>query len=510
MQVIDAGARRAALHPVFLSAASGTLLGLAFPYTSLWPLAWVALVPLFVALRGRSWAGGGGLGFVFGLFLYGITLRWAAELDPHAGWVLWGLFVFIESLVPALLGIVVALLSRGPVADPLRPLAITASYTLMEWLRTKGAYSLTWSEISYSQLPSGFIVQMADITGGLGVGFMVALANASLAELWCWRRDSPGISPPPPLRRALLLHAAFIGACLVYGAARLATLPAPSGEGVVVACVQPNVDPREKWDPARFNRVIQTLDEATGRAAAQGARLVVWPETAIPRAVLEDAVMLPWVQGLARNHHVNILVGSTDHSPQGQPQNTAFLMTDQGQVDGRYAKTHLVPFGEYLPLRSVFEKIPPFDTIGDLVPGDRPFVFKTPSLRFGTLICFESTFPDLCREMVAGGAQALVVITNDGWFNHTSAAEHHLAMSSMRAIEQRMWVVQCGNTGISAFIDARGVARGKTDLFVKAETLGTISPSDGNTLYQRSGNAFAYLVALAWLICSVRAARMRR
>lgn len=504
MRPLGAGARLAALQPVLLSAASGTLLGLAFPYASLWPLAWVALVPLFVSLRGRSWAAGAGLGLVFGLFLYGMTLRWAAELDPQAGWVLWGLFVLIESLVPALLGVVVAAFSRGGAGHPLRPLAIAASYTLMESLRTKGAYSLTWSEISYSQLPSGFVVQMADVTGALGVGFIVALANACLAELWCWRHDNPGVAPPPPLRRALVASAAVIGACLVYGATRWVTLPAPSGEGVPVACVQPNVDPHEKWDPGRFNRVLQALDEATVRAAAQGAWLIVWPETAVPRPVLEDANLLPWVQRLARDHKVNILVGSTDRSPQGLPQNTAFLLNPQGQLDGRYAKTHLVPFGEYLPLRSVFEKIPPFNTIGDLAPGDAPFVFKTPRLDFGALICFESTFPDLCREMVAGGAQAIVVMTNDGWFNRTSAAEHHLAMSAMRAIEQRMWVIQCGNTGVSAFIDPRGVAHGKTDLFVKTETLGTVWPSTAHTVYQKTGNGFVYLVALLWLGCAAR------
>ena len=502
--------RLSALQPTFLAAVSGTLLALAFPYSSLWLLAWVALVPLLLALSGRSLRGGAALGYVFGLFLYGITLRWSAELDPQAGPVLWMLFVLIESLVPALLGVVLAGFSRGSAGDPLRPLAIATSWTLMEYLRTKGAYSLTWSEISYSQLPSGFVVQMADVTGALGVGFVVVLVNACIAEVWRWRWEGRSDVPlASPLRMALLAYGSFVLLSLGYGAVRQATLAPSPGEGVGVACLQPNVDPHAKWDPARFTQLMKGLQEGSERAGQHGAWLVIWPETAIPRPVLDDPALLSWVQGLARGSKVNILVGATDRSPDGHYQNTAFLVNPEGQVVGRYDKMHLVPFGEYLPLRGLLGKVPPFDTIHDLVPGSRPLVFKTPRLDFGALICFESTFASLCRDEVAEGAQAIVVITNDGWFNRTSAAEHHLAMSAMRAIEQRMWVVQCGNTGVSAFIDPRGVAHDKTDLFTQAEIYATIWPNGQPTLYQRMGNAFICLVALAWLGCVGRASRRR-
>lgn len=493
-----------------LAAASGTLLALAFPYASLWPLAWVALVPFLLALADRRPWAAAGVGYMFGLFFYGITLRWAAELDPPGSWVLWGLFVLIESTVPALLAAVVGGFSRRPAGVTWRPLAVACTWVLMEHLRTWGPYALTWSEISYSQLPAFVPVQLADLTGALGVSFIVVLVNACVAEAWRWRRENPETpSLPPALRRSILGCAALVALALGYGAVRGYTLPASSDEGVAVACVQPNVDPHEKWDPEKISRCMKALEDGTLHAASQGASLVIWPETAIPRPVLGDAAAQAWVQALARQARADILVGATERSAAGRFQNTAFLMTEDGRVTGRYDKMHLVPFGEFLPLRALLARVPPFDTVTDLEPGTRPFIFQAAGLRFGALICFESTFSGLCRQMVAEGAQALVVITNDGWFNRTSAAEHHLAMSAMRAIEQRMWVVQCGNTGVSAFIDPRGVAHEKTGLFVQTEIRARIPPSTTASPYQRAGDVFVVIVALTWFVCVVAALRGR-
>lgn len=509
-----AGVKPSKMHNVILAAASGTLLAIAFPYPSLWPLAWVGLVPLLVVLSQRRFLAGLGLGYVFGLFFFGITLRWSAELDPPGSEVLWILFVLIEAVILALTGALAAWLLRGRAGLWWRPWAVASAWTLIEAMRVAGRYGLTWSQLSYSQLPSRVVVQMADVTGAIGVTFVIVLVNAVLADLVLWREQNRGVALPAAMRQTALLSGALVTVCLAYGAIRYFTLPAVGTEASVIACVQPNDDPHRKWDPNGFREhlveLLKHLEQATDRAAAQGAVLVVWPETVFPRALLpasnvddERDLLLGRIQAIARRLRVYILVGAAESSPPHHVYNTAFLLDPNGAIQGRYDKIHLVPFGEFLPLRSVLQKIPPFDTVPDLTPGTDLTVFHTDRFSFATLICFESTFSDLPRAFVRKGAQLLVVITNDGWFNRTSAAEHHLAMSAMRAIEERIWVIQCGNTGVTAFVDPRGGYHQKTELFVPAVTTMAIPTGTNGSVYQRFGDWFLGVTAMLFAGCLV-------
>ena len=489
---------------ILLAGLSGTLLALAFPYFSLWPLAWIALVPLFVVLSEAGPMAGAMSGYVFGLALFGITLRWSAELDPPGSWLIWAAFVAIEALIPAAYGAVVSLYSRGLRVGAARPLFLAASWTLVEYLRSRGAYALTWSQISYSQLPSGVVVQLADLTGAWGVSFIVVLVNACVAEVWMQRRAArvAGDAPEGP-GRALIVYASVVLIALSYAGWRWFGLPAITGQTVSVACVQPDVDPHEKWNPQRFSHCLQALEEATARAAAHGASLIIWPETAVPAPVLTDAALRARLTALAVRGGVSILVGSTERADDGSARNSGFLVAPDGRFSERYDKMHLVPFGEYLPLRSLLGRVPPFNEIADLAPGTDQTVLKAPSAEIGLMICFESTFSDIARAFVARGARLLVVITNDGWFNHTSAAEHHIAMSAMRSIEQRMWLVQCGNTGISAFVDPRGGMHEKTALFTSSEIYANVPLGSVGSLYQAWGDWFIAVLAVCCLGCVV-------
>jgi apolipoprotein N-acyltransferase len=506
--------KASATHALILAAGSGTLLAVAFPYPSLWLLAWIGLVPLILALAGhpaerpgRSVARGFGLGYVFGLFFLGITLRWSAELDPPGTWALWMLFTAIEALGGGVFGALAAWLLRGRAGPGWRPLAVATAWTGLEYIRTLGPYALTWSQLSYSQLPTGVVVQMADLTGASGVTFVIAMVNAAVAEAMLWREQNGSVPWPGGLRKALLGSGLLLAACLLYGIVRPLTLPAPTSTATSIACVQPDVDPHVKWDRARFADNLVALERATDEAVDRDhAELVVWPETALPEPILTDPPVLQRVSSLAARKRVYILVGSTEAAPDGSRRkiyNTAMLFGPSGQIQGRYDKMHLVPFGEFLPLRPLLAKVPPFNEIVDLTAGEKETVFEMPHLRFATLICFESTFSDLTRTFIAGGAQLIVVITNDGWFNRTSAAEHHFAMSAMRAIEDRIWVVQCGNTGISGFIDPRGRATDKTALFVPAVVAESIQPGSLGSVYLHLGDWFAAVLGLVFVGCVV-------
>jgi len=494
-------AKVSAMHNVTLACAAGTLLALAFPYPSLWPLAWVALIPLCLALSRQRVMTGFGLGYVFGLVFLGITLRWSAALDPG----LWVAFVLIEALLCALFGAIAAWFYRTPAGHVgWRPVAIACTWTLIEYLRMQGEYALTWSQLSYSQLPSEVIVQMADVTGAIGVTFVIVLVNASLAEFLLWREQKGrGHKPPSSIRGCAMWSGVVVLVCLLYGAVRIFTLPQLTSDVSTVACVQPNVDAYTKWDPQKRMDSVQALEAQTIQAAANGAYLVVWPETAVPIFVLQDPALLGRLQALARRLKVFILVGAPDMSAQKELFNTAFLIDPQGTLQGRYDKMHLVPLGEFLPLRSLLGKIPVFSPIDDCTAGQVPTVFHTPRFNFSTLICFESTFSDLSRDFVRDGAQLLVVITNDGWFKRSSAAEHHLAMSAMRAIEERIEVIQCGNTGLSAFIDPLGRYHGETQLFEATVTSDPVQPGSLGSIYQRFGDWFMAVVIVLFALCVV-------
>lgn len=502
-----AGVRASAMHALILACASGTLLAMAFPYPSLWPLAWVGLVPLLLALSYRRVLAGFGVGYMFGLVFLGITLRWSAEIDP----LLWVGFTLIEALVCAIFGAVAAWFYSKPAGHSAwRPVAIATTWTLIEYLRMQGPYGLTWSELSYTQLPTEVIVQMADLTGTMGVSFLIVLVNAVLAEFLLWReQNGKRHTPPNGMRVCAIWSGVALLACVLYGSIRIFTLPSLTTDFSTIGCVQPNIDAYLKWDPKRLEDSLHALEEATARAANRGAYLVVWPETAVPLTVLRDAPTLARVQSLAARLGIYLLVGAPDRAPEGTVTNTAFLLDPHGQIQGRYDKIHLVPFGEFLPLRSVLGRIPIFasELPVDLTPGKAPYIFHTARFSFATLICFESTFSGLCREFVRQGAQLLVVITNDGWFRRTSAADHHLAMSAMRAIEERMWVIQCGNTGLSAFIDPMGRYRAESKLLTATELVEAVQPGSLGSVYQRFGDWFTWVLGALFIFCSVRHAR---
>ncbi len=169
------------------------------------------------------------------------------------------------------------------------------------------------------------------------------------------------------------------------------------------------------------------------------------------------------------------------------------MVDPDGGAEQSYDKMKLVPFGEYVPLKSLFffvDKV--VEGVGDFQAGDTPFVFHAGRAKFGTLICYEGIFPGLTRRFVAGGADFLVNITNDAWFGRTSAPYQHLAMATLRAIENRVPLVRVANTGFSAMVDADGTIRWRTGLFETAWRVDSISWVGIQTFYTRFGDVFVY------------------
>jgi apolipoprotein N-acyltransferase len=264
-----------------------------------------------------------------------------------------------------------------------------------------------------------------------------------------------------------------------------------------VGFIQGNVAQDVKWDPAYQEATIDHYEKLTGEAVADGAELVVWPETAAPFFFQEEGELRDRILGFAKRWKVWIVVGSPAFSFENGTRlrlhNRVYLVDPDGNAAQAYDKIELVPFGEYVPLKSLFffvDKV--VEGVGDFKSGDAPVVFHTNRGNFGTLICYEGIFPGLTRQFVAGGADFLVNITNDAWFGRTSAPYQHLAMATMRTIENRVPLVRVANTGFSAMVDADGTIRWRTGLFESAWRVDTISWTGIPTFYARFGDVFVY------------------
>jgi len=292
------------------------------------------------------------------------------------------------------------------------------------------------------------------------------------------------------------------------------------GEKVRVSVVQGNIDQSNKWNPKYEKFIMQTYADLTREAVEDGPALIIWPETATPRAINHDARLYRQVNSIASKAGVYLLLGSAqrrkfkrDDDDKGTKyHNSAFLIyPESGQAKNqRYDKIRLFPFGEYLPMKEIipwsYIKIPDVSGYG---PGEEFTVFEVPTFRFGVTICWENVFPDLVSQFVRRGAQFMVNIGNEARFGKTSASHHFVTTSVFRAVENRVYVVRCANTGVSCFIDPYGrvvdrvTDKNGRDIFVRGILTKAVIPLESNTFYTRYGDWLAWMsffVALAFLI----------
>jgi apolipoprotein N-acyltransferase len=305
------------------------------------------------------------------------------------------------------------------------------------------------------------MIQIADITGVWGLTWLIVFAN--LMAVIIVRRMIGELGPTflKRVRWEFSISMAIIVLVFSYGVRRLIRQETGPTVPLRVAAIQPNIPQVEKFDPLFEEKVIDTLDRLTGLAmlAQPAPQLVLWPEASTPRPLYADEKTYQFVKGQGRRSEFALLVGSLDFDPgTSDDYNIAALFTDSGEKTQIYRKMHLVPFGEYLPLRAVFGGF-----LGEMVPGDftagreaKVLELTEPAVKLAPLVCFEDTLGELTNRFVRGGAQLLVNITNDGWFGTSPAAEQHLANAIFRTVETRRPLVRCGNTGVTGSVDSFG------------------------------------------------------
>lgn len=503
-----AGARLPLAPALGLAGLSALLLDLSFPHPRQGWLAWIALVPFLLACRHQGAWRGALLGFVIGAAFQATLLSWATFFGPVAAV---GLVLF-KSAGPALLG---GLLGAWRPSGPARnALFAAAAWVAMEFFQTWGPLGMTWGMLGHSQARVPVLIQVGSLVGPWGLSFVLAFTNAALAE-WAARA---WLAPGRPGPRAavgeagpaLAWAAGLAAGVLLFGAWRLGHPPGPAGEPVTWGTVQVSMPQDVKWDPQFQSEIMDRLEALSVDAAAGGARVIVWPETAIPyRQFLESPVLVARVGALARRLDAYLLVGSIERASGRATYNTATLFGPEGFLRGRYDKVRLVPFGEFLPWKEYLPPLPQLDLVMNYAPGDGLRLLELGSDPFAVLICYESMVADLPRQQVIRGARFLVVPTNDAWFGHSSAAAHHFDMAIMRAVENGRPAIQAGNTGLSGFITPLGQVLAETRLDERRAVVGSLAPVSELTLYTRVGDVLAW-ACLGGALAALALNRFRR
>jgi apolipoprotein N-acyltransferase len=378
----------------------------------------------------------------------------------------------------------------------------------LEYLRTFLLSGFPWVLVGYSQYLNTAFVQIADITGVYGVSFLLILIN-TLLFLWLVRWKEKKKAPI----QGTIFTVFLIALTFAYGYWRLDN-PVRAERGVMVGVAQGNIPQDVKFDTAFQMKTVAIYRDLSLQLKEQSSELIVWPETAVPSYFPSGTELDDKVLGVSQTTGAYLLFGSLSETKKKKEKkevkpitsvqevyNSAYLISPQRRIVGRYDKMHLVPFGEYIPFSSRFPILNELAGVWNIEPGENAVLFRLPRGRFGVLICFEAIFPGLCREFVRKGADFMVTITNDAWFGRTSAPYQHLSQATFRAIENRVWLVRAANTGISAFVDPFGRIKKASDLFTPAILSQEITfKAKTMTFYTRYGDLFAIACSLLGVI----------
>ncbi len=302
----------------------------------------------------------------------------------------------------------------------------------------------------------------------------------------------------------LLVTLLVIILLLYYGAWRLRT--DDEGQKIRASVVQGNFVQSKKWDVSSRSEIIDTYKRLTIEASTESPDLIVWPETAVPFAFGYDELLTADIIEFQKTLDTHLIFGSimTKDVIDGEYQlsNSVVLMSPDGEVVSTYDKIHMVPYGEYVPLRKFFPFVEKLVVgIGNFKPGKEYTVMDVPPAKVGNLICYEITFPGLVRKFANNGANLLVTVTNDAWFGRTSAPYQHFSMAVFRAVENRAPVIRAANTGVSGFIDAKGRIKRKSDIFVEAVlTEDLLIGSFKKSFYTKYGDLFAFFCIISCVL----------
>ena len=474
----------------------------------------MALAPLLIALASTSGWRAARLGYVTGAVSSMGLLYWTALVVVQYGGLALPVGILVMGALCLAFSIFHGLFGWGTARllsafGPAGLLGAPFVWVGLEYARTHTFFSFPWTLLGYSQHGLLPFVQVAAFTAVYGVSFLVCAASALLAFL--------ALEPRPSRRRAAVAALALlVGGSGAWGLWEMGRPVAETGR-LRVGLVQGGIRQEDKWLPENaWSNVGRHLD-LTEKAAALGARLVVWPESAVPFLFDDDEALATLLRDAVRRRGIYLYFGNDDRERRtdgpGRVYVGAKLLDPSGELVARYHKIRLVPFGEYVPMKALFTLGGRFaaklvQEVSDFTPGEEATTGVVDGHRVGGFICYEAIFPSLVRRFGAGGAELLVNITNDAWYGTTSAPYQHLAMAAFRAVENRRYLVRAANTGITAVVDPRGRVLEPTRLFDTTVLVREVPLVAETTFYARHGDVFARTCAA--LALALVAATYRR
>jgi apolipoprotein N-acyltransferase len=506
------------LLPSLASILSGVLLILTFPPHNQGWLAWVALVPLLIAALKGNLRQGFSLAYLCGIIYFGLVFRWVFDIPGYTFLHHSILVIYLGSYF-GLFGLLFIFLCKR-FGTPAGFFVAPFIWVSLEFIRSNiGFMAAPYALLGYTQHDHPIIIQIASLTGATGVSFLLVMVNSGIAALVLtilYRSRNLQSVPNHCISNKGLLITSATAAFLVtltmcYG---IIVVSRPiTGKALKVSVVQGNIEQSKKWDPIQTALIMETYVGLTRKAQKDQPDLIVWPETATPGFVLNNNALLTKTTQLIREADSYLLIGSSEYPKLqkgtiklGLFGNTALFFSPEGRIIGQYLKVRLLPFGEYLPYA---ETVPwswvDVPKVNPTLPGREFTILQSTTFRFGTPICWENLFPEIPRIFVKRGAQFLANITNEAWFDKSVGPRHYVISSIFRAVENRVYVVRCANTGISCFIDPYGRITGKVtrdgkDALVEGYLTRPIYLSDEKTFYTRYGDLFIYLCFLVSMV----------
>jgi apolipoprotein N-acyltransferase len=485
--------------------------------------AWIAPAALLLGLEGLTVRRAAWRGFLASLAAHSAILHWIYVVTVQYGHAPAAVGVLSAVALASYIAVFGAAFGAGAAlfarAGIVSPFAAALLWTALDLLRSVALSGFPWATLGYAQHLNTLLLPLASFGGVYALSFVSALGGASLARVVRVRS----------LDAAAASGLAVVALAHVVGFALGASEPDESGlPRLRVAVLQGNIDQGVKWSPEWAGRTLGIYEDLSRRAAAQGARVIVWPETAMPGPVTAGHDGQRRLEQLARETGAALVVGAVglDYGEGATligVTDSAFVFEASGKLVHRYDKTHLVPFGEYVPFQDLLGRwiravARGMAEIG-VTAGPRPraLVFAVPGaeseLTAGVPICYELLFPELTRRFVRDGAELLLAITNDAWYGRTGAPYQFLAITALRSAETRVWTARAANSGVSAIIDARGRVRQRTRIFERdllVEDV-TLRPAPfGGSFYTRQGDVFAGVCGVGtclWLALAWRRAR---
>ena len=474
---------------------SGFTTGLAFHPLGLGFLAWGSFVPLIHVFNISHFRKNIIYGYIFGLS-FNLTAFYWIGVNSGADFitVLGSLFaaVFYLAFFWAVAGLLFSLISKGHQhisGNIFFPFIIV----LIEYVRSFGALGFPWSNLALTQSNYIYFIQFIEVTGTYGVSFFIIGFNVILYNV-------------AQKKISLLKGLSFISLILIglsiAGAGRILSFP-KSNQEISVAVVQPNVNPNTKWQNKK--EIIAFMDSLHQESIKFKPDLIVFPETALPSYLVRDSRTRGALQSTVNSSDIPLLTGTIHTSFENNFRyyyNSSMFIIPQKKYE-LYSKIHLVPFAEYDLIPSIFHPLTKLNINidrGNFKSGNNYKVFKHENLLFSNLICYESSIPKISRTFVSKGAEFLIIQANDGWLGSSFGPYQHFELARLRAIENRIPIVRCANTGISGIINIDGSIKTKVLLNEEKIIFESLSSNKNGSFYTKYGDIFAIIISIIILI----------